>query len=195
MPGLISPELTGFLDRSARLQIATGGLSSDTAQVEGSRVRYGDPTFDTLLADLGPRLGDRLGLDLIPTYSFLRGYSRDMALQAHTDRPACEISVTLHLGSDDRIPWPICAHGLDDVDVAVVLNPGDALAYRGCEVPHWRDRCPSRAYRQVFLHYVDAKGPYAAERFDRRPFLGAALPAVAGEGREQGPAWRHVAGS
>jgi hypothetical protein len=47
--------------------------------------------------------------------------------------------------------------------------------YRGCEVEHWREefRAPQGSYHvQVFLHYVDANGPYSEFKFDKRPFIG-----------------------
>ena len=33
---------------------------------------------------------------------------------------------------------------------------------------HWRNKCEIEDYKlgQVFLHYVDANGPYANERYD-----------------------------
>ena len=39
---------------------------------------------------------------LFPTYAYMRLYKKDSFLIAHTDRPACEISVTIHLGSDQE---------------------------------------------------------------------------------------------
>ena len=48
------------------------------------------------------------GLDLEPTYSYLRVYKNGDVLHKHTDRKACEYSVSLTLKreSDDEI-WPL----------------------------------------------------------------------------------------
>jgi hypothetical protein len=36
---------------------------------------------------------------MLPTYSYARIYANGDELKKHRDRPACEVSVTLHLGS------------------------------------------------------------------------------------------------
>ena len=47
------------------------------------------------------------------------------------------------------------------------------LLYRGCDIPHWRPVYKGEWQAQVFVHYVDADGPYAEEcKFDGRPMLG-----------------------
>jgi PKHD-type hydroxylase len=40
------------------------------------------------------------------------------------------------------------------------LQPGDGCLYRGCEIEHSRKEFEGDEYIQVFLHYVDAEGPY-----------------------------------
>ena len=53
---------------------------------------YGDPVFDSLLANLAKPIGEKLGLELLPTYTYARLYQNGDELKKHTDRPACEIS-------------------------------------------------------------------------------------------------------
>jgi len=58
----------------------------------------------------------------------------------------------------------------------VLLNPGDMLIYRGCELEHWRNPYDSDGCAQVFLHYNNASLPHAEiNKFDTRPHIG--LPA------------------
>ena len=55
----------------------------------------------------------------------------------------------------------------------VVLEPGDMLIYRGCDLEHWRDAFEGDNCGQVFLHYNDASKPDAQRNlYDGRPFLG-----------------------
>jgi hypothetical protein len=54
---------------------------------------------------------------------------------------------------------------------AALLQPGDALLYRGHDCFHWRDAYAGQQLAQVFLHYVDRNGPHAAEKFDGRESL------------------------
>jgi PKHD-type hydroxylase len=52
------------------------------------------------------------------------------------------------------------------------MNVGDAVLYRGCEKHHWREPYKEGQWQaQVFLHYVDANGPHAEWKYDKRPKL------------------------
>ena len=53
------------------------------------------------------------------------------------------------------------------------LEPGDALIYRGCDIPHWRDALPKGDCAQVFWHFTDMQGARRTP-WDGRP--GAGLP-------------------
>ncbi len=173
---LLSAAHVGFLDRVARLEVSTGRYAYDGSQVVGSRVAYGNAVFETVLGDLIPDLVGRLGIDLRPTYSFVRSYLQGMDLAPHTDRPACEISVTVHLGSDDGLDWPLLLTDTTEETISISLKPGDGVVYLGCDIPHWRDPCPSIHYRQAFFHYVEAEGKYDGLQFDERPGLGQPAP-------------------
>ena len=62
-----------------------------------------------------------------------------------------------------------------------MLRPGDALLYRGMEFTHWRDPYQGSRMFQAFMHYVDADGPHAGEKFDGRASLGNAFkPEITG---------------
>lgn len=134
--------------------------------------RYADPLGESVLSAILPKVCQLTGLDLLPTYSYSRMYLSGGILDRHIDRPSCEVSGTLALGSD--APWPIWIDVGGDVR-EVQLQPGDLLVYRGCELPHWRDRCPARYSAHIFLHFVEAGGPYAHLLYDERSGLGAAL--------------------
>ena len=162
------------------------------AQVPGVYSHYADPVMETLLMKVLPVMKEQTGLDLIPTYSYTRVYTKGSILWRHKDRPSCEISTTLNLGGD---MWPIyidptgqdniiksqytnkgeeCivkkgAHSGNRVD----LEPGDMLVYSGCELEHWRNEFTGDMCAQVFLHYNHKNGPFAEKnKFDNRPLLG-----------------------
>ena len=96
------------------------------------------------------------GLKLFKTYTYARIYKLGDILRTHRDREACEISITLNLGGD---PWDLWLLDRDQNPIKINLNPGDALLYRGCELWHWRSKCPVKEHSQVFMHYVDQYGP------------------------------------
>lgn len=141
---------------------------------EGTKAwgRYCDAMGEALLMMVHQPLQRRLGLELLPCYSYLRCYTPESRLPRHVDRPSCEISVTLPVGQwDTGGHWPIWVEA-DGEDRAVDLKPGDLLAYRGAEVPHWREPLERGVWVQVFLHYVDANGPFTDYALDRRERLG-----------------------
>lgn len=171
VPSLLGPELVQHLVAYAELLRQSGAFDVDD-QVPGSLRSYGAAGFDALLPPVAERLSLELGRSLVPTYSFARYYSRGHELYPHRDRAECEHSVTLHLAGDDGASWPIWVR-LDDADpVSVDLGPGDAMVYRGDRVLHWRDPLDGEWYLQVFLHFVDADGPYADRAYDGRTALG-----------------------
>ena len=120
--------------------------------------------FETLHERLWPTVEQAVGEELIPTYAYARLYSNGDILEQHTDRPACEVSVTIQLGRSHNYAWPIYMGG-QRFDLA----EGDGVIYPGCDVEHWRDRCdgPDGYYSgQVFLHFVRKYGLHATEAGD-----------------------------
>lgn len=167
----VHPQLVAHLARYAEVQRDAGRFSLDT-QVPGALRRYGDPAFDSLLVSLGDEYASRTSIQLIPTYSFVRLYRRGQSLAAHRDRKECEHSATVHIASPGTTGWPIHVKDRSGRPTAIDLEPGDSVIYRGAELMHWREPAPTDWYLQVFLHYVDASGPYADLRLDGRAMLG-----------------------
>ena len=154
-------------------------------QVPGTYCKYADWVMETLLIYMIPIMKAETGMDLIPTYSFMRLYEKGDTLKRHKDRSSCEVSTTLHLGGDE---WPIFLDpsGKGSFDgkkkiylsgnskgVQIDLEQGDMLIYPGCALEHWREPFEGNVCSQVFLHYNHAKGPLAKTNlFDKRPILG-----------------------
>lgn len=175
--GVVGPELTAFCATYLKVLASIDRMGSDHDVPDALSI-YGDPAFDTLVAVLTGSMEAALGRDLLPTYSFARLYFRDDQLAVHRDRPSCEHSLTLHLGSAAGAPWPICFNTMDGTTLAVELQPGDAVAYQGIRVPHWRGPCPVEWYSQVFLHWVDAAGEHTDLALDGRDRLGLPEPGL-----------------
>ena len=137
-------------------------------QVIGSYTRgHGDLALDSLMKMMKPKMEEVTGLQLFPTYTYSRIYKKGNILVRHTDRPSCEVSITLRLASsDDRYNWPIWMKNAE-----YKLDDGDGVVYRGCDLDHWRETCEAPddwLMGQVFMHYVDANGPYADHKYDKR---------------------------
>jgi hypothetical protein len=167
----LSKELTDFLTQYAFLD-EKNSFADDT-QVPGSHAKYSDQAMESLLLLLQTVAEENTGLNLYPTYSYYRLYRPGAVLKKHRDRPSCEISMTVCLGShyvESAYSWPIYIDGVE-----CILNPGDILLYRGMDVDHWRNifNASEGSWQvQVFLHYVDANGPQSEWKHDKRPAIG-----------------------
>lgn len=174
---LVHPPAVDFLYRYALKASKWGAMRRDDRQAPLTPSIHGDPVMESLLQALLSRIEEASGERLHPTYSYFRVYKRGDVLLRHTDRPACEVSVTLSLGfKPEDQPWPICLER-DGVPLSVPLQPGDALLYKGVETPHWRERFEGEQAAQVFLHYVRRDGPYHEWIYDKRPRT-AAVPVL-----------------
>jgi len=131
----------------------------------GDTCYYSDPLMESLMINKRKLMEKETNLLLYPTYSFWRMYTFGADLKKHQDRPSCEISVTVQINGDSD--WPIFMGGKE-----VVLKNGQAVAYCGIEIEHWREELKGDFQAQAFLHYVDKDGPHAEWAFDKRKNLG-----------------------
>lgn len=147
-------------------------------QGEASKLGYyADPLIEVLLKQCLPAVEEQTGLELEPTYSFSRVYQEGEELTPHTDRPSCEVSATINVACTGDT-WPIWMQYEDKDPAKCLLNPGDAVIYKGCEVTHWRRKLPKGQINvQFMLHYVDKNGPHAEYKFDKREALSLASSA------------------
>jgi hypothetical protein len=161
-------------------------------QVPGSAARYWYPPYQKIHNAIRLKIEKEIGKKLYNTYYYDRFYFSGQELTKHADRPACEISVSLHIGTNlpkGNEKWPIWIKTPDiyadekkkevketGSAESVVLLPGDALLYKGCERPHWREPLPfikkpkkikeEFYYHQIFFHYVLQDGIRAHYAFD-----------------------------
>tara|TARA_R110000824_G_scaffold13835_2_gene59533 strand:- start:1492 stop:2049 length:558 start_codon:yes stop_codon:yes gene_type:complete len=127
---------------------------------------YGDALMESIMLKKKDIMENETGKKLLPTYSYWRMYTKYSDLKKHKDRPSCEISATINIGSDGT-DWPIYMEG-NKID----LNPGDAVIYLGCELEHHREEFKGDWYAQVFIHYVDEAGNNKSFEKDKRVYWG-----------------------
>ena len=165
-------------------------------QVEGSLSRYLHPQYSKIHSEVRLILEKFIGRKLYNTYYYDRFYFPGQRLDKHTDRDACEISVTVHVSTNIEEQWPIWIKTpdvfKDDKKTelltkgkknGIILEPGDGVIYKGCERPHWREELPGLLdmslnlyhkgetqqlyYHQIFFHYVLQDGIRAHCAWDR----------------------------
>lgn len=122
---------------------------------------YSDLLMTSFLETKLPIVEKESGLKLFPTYAYWRYYVFGAILKKHSDRPACEISVTACIKKYDN--WPIVVEG-----TSFELEEGDAVLYAGCDQKHWRPGVyKGEGMAQVFFHYVDQNGPNKDHAYDK----------------------------
>ena len=170
IPSLLAPALTDFFWSYIHTKYASGLMTWGDALVPMTPASYGDSAAEGLLEYVQPQVEAVTGRELLPTYSYLRIYKRGDKLLSHRDRPACEFSLSLNIGQTPDEPWPLFVENASG-GARVDLKPGDALLYRGIDLFHWREPYAGNQLVQVFLHWVDANGPHASQKYDGRPSL------------------------
>lgn len=168
---LIPRVMCDYISENIKVLEANSYFSQGDGQVASALSAASPFVSETLLDVMTPVLARAVNCDLYPTYSYLRIYLRGAYLEKHQDRPSCEVSATLPLSYDSPYVWPIYVEAGNRA-IAVELEPGDALIYKGIEVPHWRETFEGERQVQVFLHYVKQNGEYSEYKFDQRPALG-----------------------
>lgn len=188
LPEFLDKENCAQLTEELKVLVSKGATTKDY-QCPKSQAVHGAPVFDSLLEQLVPNFEQAIGKRLLPTYAYARLYAPGEELKVHTDRPACEISATLTLGFGGDV-WPIYMGDYADEgkgrevttqqgeqkrltnEAEIRMGVGDAVLYHGMTKAHWRNPYTEGKWQaQVFLHYVDADGPHANQKFDGRKKL------------------------
>jgi len=159
-----------YIAKNVRVLEANSRLSFGDTQVEKAFSGGSAAVTETLLDVMTPVLSQTLDCELYPTYSYLRIYVKGAELGKHTDRQSCEISATLPIEYESPGIWPLCIE-VGGNPRKIELEPGDALIYKGIQIPHWRDAFDGERQVQIFLHYVKKDGEYSEFKFDGREQL------------------------
>jgi hypothetical protein len=140
------------------------------------------PPMAGFLWGLTPRVAQIAGCELMPSYAYFRIYQQGDVCRVHSDREACEHSMSLTVELGENVPWALSvekrrldrpAASVDrdfggETFAELPMSPGDAVLYRGVNHRHGRlEPNPNSWSAHLFLHWVQANGPHAAHAFDR----------------------------
>tara|TARA_A100001035_G_scaffold209907_1_gene169802 strand:- start:300 stop:1451 length:1152 start_codon:yes stop_codon:yes gene_type:complete len=165
VPNFISSQRSKELAQNYKEYVDTHELEEDP-QVPGcfsSKMDY--IPFLELLVEKSMTVTQLVGETVLPTYSYARIYGHGAELKDHTDKPECEISLTVNLDCDEV--WDIHIAKPSGEMESVSLQPGDAMIYLGCSAIHGRDPFVGNYCTQVFLHYVRSNGVHFASYFNK----------------------------
>jgi hypothetical protein len=155
---LIHPFHIASLRRYYRHQLRSGKLRLGDGQSPLRYVSYNDPVCQFFHHQLTPAMSAFAGESLKPSYVYLASYQEGAVLEKHTDREQCDFSATFCLDyapePRNATPWPLRLHKKSGT-LKVFQAIGDALLYRGCQLPHSRDALPEgQTSTSIFFHYV-----------------------------------------
>jgi hypothetical protein len=155
---LIHPFHIAALRRHYRQQLRTGKLRLGDGQSPRRYISYNDPVARFFHQQLTAAVTAFAGEQVKASYVYLASYQPGAILEKHTDREQCEFSVTMCLDyapePRNATPWPLRLHK-ESGKVTVFQAIGDALLYRGCQLPHSREALPDgHTSTSIFFHYV-----------------------------------------
>ena len=155
---LIHPFHIAALRRYYRQQVRSGGLHLGDRQCSRRYVVHNDPVARFFHHQLTASVTAIAGEPLKPSYAYFASYQSGAILEKHTDREQCEFSLTLCLDYSpeprNATPWPLHLHKKSGI-VTVFQAIGDALFYRGRQLPHSRGPLPEgHTSTSIFFHYV-----------------------------------------
>ncbi len=162
---LIHPFHVAALRRYYRCLIRSGAIQLGDNQSSRRYIAHNEPVARFFHHQIATTLNAIAGGPVKPSYVYFASYQSGAELKKHTDREQCEFSVTLCLDfspePENATPWPIKLDAPSGT-VTVYQGIGDALAYRGTRLPHYRHPLAGgQSSTSIFFHYVaaDFAGP------------------------------------
>ncbi len=156
LPGTLPPAQIGALGGYYRALVAEGYVQAADTQVPLRHARHNEPLMRWYHRELTAWFARVAAAAIKPSYGYFASYRPGATLKRHIDRPQCALTASLLLDFAGAAAWPLhLAQPAGGEEIAVELAPGDAVLYRGCELPHWREAFDGERSASYFLHYVD----------------------------------------
>jgi hypothetical protein len=140
------------------------------------------PPMQALHWGMTPTIAELSGADLLPSFVYFRLYFEGDICRVHSDRPACERSLSLGVASSDGRPWALDIGTADIADpdpervtddfgdeafLSFPMLPGDGVLYRGSQRRHGRlTPNPNRWSAYLFMQWVERDGPHHDQAFE-----------------------------
>ena len=129
---------------------------------------YMNPDHVALLSEKTKFLNKLFGTKVVPSYCYSRVYRSGTHLGRHKDRPACEISLSVHLYGTKRRHLVLLIKMEKTLKLFFNLVMPSSMMHL---MEHWRPPFPGNdddVYVQTFQHYVFLNGKFEGEIFDKK---------------------------
>jgi hypothetical protein len=165
---LIAPLQIAAMRRYCRQLIENGNVRLGDDQVEKRYFKHNEPMSAFWHRQLDRVMSHVVGHPVKPSYVYFAQYEPGAVLKRHTDRIQAEYTLSIQVAYEpepepgEKTPWPIFVDTKVPMTAEIRLAVGEAVFYRGYELPHYRNELPAgHRSTSLFCHYVDAdfQGP------------------------------------
>ncbi len=158
MSNLIHPYHVAALRRYYRFKVRAGAFKWGNNADERRLVAHNEPVASFFHHQLTYAVSEFAGEPLKPSYCYFSAYQEGAELARHTDRAQCDFSLSMCIDYSPEpalaTPWPLMLN-VDGCQVRVYQALGDAVFYRGIQIPHWRNRLQAgHSSTSIFFHFV-----------------------------------------
>jgi hypothetical protein len=171
---LLPPLQIAAMRRYYRQLIENGHVPLGDGQVEERYFVHDERMAVFWHRQLGRVMSHVVGRPVKPSYCYFAQYEPGAILRRHTDRIQAEYTLSIQVAYEPEIepgektPWPIFVetkgkerrHHAEDAEPTTAelrLAVGEAVFYRGCDLPHYRNELPAgNRSTSFFFHYVHA---------------------------------------
>jgi hypothetical protein len=158
--GLIHPYHIGALRRHYRSLLRHGVFTSGDNQSSRRAIYHNEPVARFFHEQFAAAVSQMAGEPVKPSYAYVITYRGGAELASHVDREQCEYTITLAVDQSPEpeveFAWPLYLE-TEQGRITVFQAIGDALLFRGRQLPHGRDSlaegCTSTS---ILFHYVPA---------------------------------------
>ncbi len=180
--GLLAPMQRAALADYLRRIIANNEVADRDRQCPDRAAKHNEETARFFHHQLKGVVEEVVGEAIRPSYAYLGAYRPGARLARHLDRAQCEFTVSMLVDyrptPSGPSPWPLELE-VGGERVCLHQRLGDALLFKGREIPHGRPRLmPGHFSTSLFFHYVPAS-------FRGAP--GRAADQAAGQAADAGP--------
>jgi len=140
--------------------------------IEKATTVMNHPDHKLLCVSVKQKIENMLGLELFPAYYVNHYYGIGSILGAGAGKRSREYTLCLQISSNLETDWPLLLVNESEETFPILLNPGDAVLYKGLELAAYTSPLPSRhnvegttglfnddTYcHRMFFNFVDADG-------------------------------------
>ena len=155
--GLLPKPQVAALARYYRALVETGGWALGDAQVTRRHGWHNESVARFYHHQLTSFAAALAGAPVCASYCYVSAYQRGAELDPHVDRKQCAYTMSFIVDEHggNSVDWPLWFLAGAERS-AVTLAVGDAVLFRGHDIPHWRESAPQAglALSTLLFHYV-----------------------------------------